>query len=45
MRRKGETLIEIEAPTAEEAVARAIKLLGITERERQRRLVAQRVGS
>jgi hypothetical protein len=43
IRKKGERLGTVEAATADEAIKVAIKEFGITDPERQRRLVAQRV--
>jgi hypothetical protein len=43
VRKKGERLGTVEAADADEAVKVAIKTFEITDRERQRRLVAQRI--
>jgi len=45
LRRRGESLGTVEAVDADEAVKVAIKLFGITDPERRRRLVAQRISS
>jgi hypothetical protein len=45
LRKKGESLGTVEAADADEAIKVAVKLFGITDPERRRRLVAQRVGS
>jgi hypothetical protein len=45
LRKKGESLGTVEAADADEAIKLAIKMFEITDRERQRRLVAQRISS
>ena len=45
LRRRGESLGTIEAADADEAIETAIKLFGITEPERRRHLVAQKISS
>jgi hypothetical protein len=45
LRKKGESLGTVEAADADEAIQVAIKTFGITDPERRRRLVAQRISS
>jgi hypothetical protein len=45
IRKKGESLGTVEAANADEAIETAIKLFGITDPERRRRLVAQKISS
>jgi hypothetical protein len=45
LRKKGESLGTVEAANAEEAIEIAIKLFGISDPERRRRLVAQKISS
>jgi hypothetical protein len=45
LRKKGESLGTVEAANANEAIETAIKLFGITDRERRRRLAAQKISS
>jgi hypothetical protein len=45
LRKKGEHLGTVEAANADEAIKVAIKTFDITDPERQRRIVAQRITS
>jgi hypothetical protein len=45
VRKKGERIGTVEAADADEAIKVAIKTFAITDRERQCRLVAQRISS
>jgi hypothetical protein len=45
LRKKGKSLGTVEAANADEAIEMAIKLFGITDPERRRRLVAQKISS
>jgi hypothetical protein len=42
IRKKGELIGSVEAPDEKTAIAAAIEKYGITDRERQKRIVAQR---
>jgi hypothetical protein len=45
LRKQGERIGTVEAADADEAIKVAIETFAITDRERQRRLVAQRISS
>jgi hypothetical protein len=45
LRKKGESLGTVEAADADQAIEMAIKLFGITDPERWRRLIAQKIRS